>query len=52
MNGKGVACGRCKSGKLVFKRVVNGRFMVEECDSCGSVFVRLLGDRSEAQNRL
>jgi transposase-like protein len=40
MNGKGVACGRCKSGKLVCKHVVKSRFVVMECDGCGSTFVR------------
>jgi hypothetical protein len=42
MNRKGVACGRCRSGRLALKRIANCRFRIEECDRCGSVFVRLL----------
>ena len=38
----GLSCRKCRSGRLVFKCVV-GMFMVEKCDRCGSVFVRVLG---------
>lgn len=42
MNSEGVACSRCRTGRLVCKRVVNGRFVIEECDRCHSMFVKLL----------
>ena len=42
MNGRGVACSRCRTGKRVYKRIVIGRFMIEECNRCKSIFVKVL----------